>query len=116
MEEYQSFWWVNDDQLRETIEHDYTEAQKCSANRIDKATMALCGSVIEGLLFDATREYWTSNEDVYLAEAAGRGFEQTLISKDIQDACLPIKDWRNLLHTRTQTPVELCAESNPQTT
>ncbi len=111
MEEYQSFWWVNDDQLRETIEHDYTEAQKCSANRIDKATMVLCGSVIEGLLFDATREYWTSNEDVYLAEAAGRAFEHKVISKDIKDACLLIKDWRNLIHPRAQTRLEISSES-----
>src|SRR2546426_7736323 len=114
MNEIRTFWWIYDLPLRESMEKDYTEVEKSNRHDIDKATMVLCGSVIEGLLYYATRTYWQSANQPDLANIVRMARSKGVISDDEERLCLLMKDRRNLIHPERQLRLGIPPEDLPQ--
>jgi hypothetical protein len=114
MDQVRPFWWIDDVQLRESLEKDYTEVEKGTIHDIDKATMVLCGSVIEGLLYHATRKHWQSGDQPDLAKLVTVAHSDGLISDEAERLCLLMKEWRNLIHPQRQLRLGIPPEDLPQ--
>jgi len=98
------FSFIEDAQLRQMIERDKAELDKCLEHRLSKSTLVLAGSVIEAILVDYFLAYpvqdggadsalraslWQLLED---AQAVG------LISQETRQLATVVKDYRNLIH------------------
>jgi hypothetical protein len=114
MEHVRPFWWVEDVQLRESLEKDYAEVEKCDSHDIDKATMVLCGSVIEGLLYNATKTHWQSADQPDFAKVVQIAHGKKVISDEAEQVCLLMKGWRNRIHSERQLRLGIPPEDLPQ--
>jgi hypothetical protein len=88
--------------------------EKCDKEHLDKATMVLCGSIMEGLLHDATAKHGQPPAGTDLKRLIELAQKYGVISEEAVRVCLLIKDWRNLIHPERQLRLGISPDDLPQ--
>ncbi len=97
------FAFITDAALRDSLQADYAELQRCLAAEAWKAVHVLAGSIIEALLVDSLRGLVEPSEvdDLYklhLDALIARGEEEALVSERAAQLSHVLRGYRNLIH------------------
>lgn len=106
------FGFIKNLKLRQLIRSDYSEIYLCLKAKAYKATLILCGSLVEATMLGMLESQRKTAEDNYLEihkkhksledfplEALIKSAENLkIIPKDVAKLCDVVRDWRNLVH------------------
>lgn len=107
-----TFGFIKNLKLRQLIRSDYSEIYLCSKAKAHKATLILCGSLIEAIMLGMLEPQRKTAEDNYLEIHKKRKLLEDfsledliksaeslrIIPKDVAKLCDVVRDWRNLVH------------------
>lgn len=107
--EHKSFAFIQEKALRDIIERDFEEVQRCFIAKCWKSVIVLCGGLIEAILTDlliqnpsaTSASSAPKNSDVTkwdLADLIKVSVELKLVSASVEKLSSPIREYRNLVH------------------
>jgi|Deesub1362B_J571_1020462.scaffolds.fasta_scaffold01069_10 hypothetical protein len=127
------FEFIRDEEIKNLLIRDWNEAQKAFENELYKATVVLCGTVLEALLIDALScineeakfsyyqkylegknkrnkppeiENWLLYQLIEIAK------QQGVITSDVAKLSHIVRDYRNLIHLWAQKSEQLRVDSH----
>lgn len=110
------FRFLENADLKASIISDYAEAQRCLNGKNYKATIILCGSIIEALITAAlenepsvkmsTKRLYELDLSKLLSEAQTH---QVLKDQPLAELMSPLRQWRNMIHPGAQIRKHLTA-------
>lgn len=100
--------FIAHDSLREALQADWQELQKCTESRAWKAVMVLSGSIVEAIMVDAlvptnfSKRTGKNPLKLTLAELVEAARDEEIISARAADLSSVIRSYRNLIHPGRQ--------------
>lgn len=98
------FYFISDDEFRNTLESDYREMKLCFEQEAFKGSLVLAGSIIEAIMTDYLLSIESNEPErnkilkLDLWQIINKCFDQNIISQKTKNLSDVIRDYRNLIH------------------
>ncbi len=100
------------DLIKEIIEADFVEIQKCVKYRALKASLVLCGSILEAVLIDwlseiKNRNYINSRDELNTFEMIREIEKAKIFDRKLSKYAHEVRNYRNLIHPKKMLKKEI---------